>query len=60
MKTLGLFEWTSEDAEGFNDTQLEEFNAFNEIDLSDKKALELVEYIKNALDNGHHVSLSLK
>lgn len=59
--TLSLFSWTDEQPEGFDETTLAHRSAtpFDEIDLSDTEAQQLMTYIKHSLENNEHVTLRL-
>lgn len=60
-KTLSIFSWTPDKAEGFSEVTISEhtFDDFKELNLSQDEAQQLLIYIQNSLDSHEHITFRL-
>lgn len=60
-QTLSIFSWTPEKPEGFGEISISQkvFDDFDEVNLSNDEAQQLLFYIQNSLDNNEHITLRL-
>ena len=60
-QTLSIFSWTPDNPKGFGEIKVSDnsFDDFQELNLWNDEAKQLLIYIQNSLDNNEHITLRL-